>query len=267
MVQPLSGKHAKCFVLPSFRFDPFSSIMRPFTSIPVLVSLLSFAILLRSEPAGTVIFADDFSRVEAMPEKEDLGNGWTTNSAWRAAGRKQVTLKDGVVIAGTSEGASHALVLFHDAVLRDGTLEVRFKIDAKESFSAEFCDPDCTTVHAGHLAMARVGGGRVSISDMKTGGMNLKLRERRLALKKGEKDAELDALMKSKEKSFPATVSDGGWHRLTFTLKGDVATVAIDDKVAGSLKSEGFAHPTKKQFRLMVGKSAEIDDVKVWNAD
>ena len=31
--------------------------------------------------AGTLILEDDFNRDEATPHKENIGNGWTSNSA------------------------------------------------------------------------------------------------------------------------------------------------------------------------------------------
>lgn len=42
---------------------------------------------------GDLILEDDFERDEPEPDKEQIGNGWTSNSAWRAGGHKQVDLE------------------------------------------------------------------------------------------------------------------------------------------------------------------------------
>ena len=178
------------------------SAMRTF--LLLIIALIGWTSLLPANLAaqqeGALIFSDDFNREESTPDKEEIGNGWTTNSAWRAPGKKQVDLRDGALHGGTHPDAGHALVLFHPAGLRDGAVEFRFLIDDQESIGVEFADPACKTVHAGHLCSVRLGAGRLTISDLKTGNMDLKIRERRLA---GEKSDELDALLKSKSKAFP----------------------------------------------------------------
>ncbi len=235
--------------------------MRTFLAV---IALLCFTNVLYAETDGQLLFTDDFSRDEATPDKEDIGNGWTTNSAWRAPGKKQVDLKNGVLHGGTDPEAGHALVLFHPAGLRDGAVEFKFMIDDGESLGVEFADPACKTVHAGHLCMVRVGRGQLMITDLKTGNMDLKIRERRTS---GEKSAELDALLKSKTKSFPINIKPAQWHTLRFTVRDTKLTALVDGKEIGSFSSEGMAHPLKHEIRINIGKSAAIDDVSIWKFD
>lgn len=83
-------------------------------------------------------FPDDFSGNEATLGKEDIGNGWTSNSAWRAKGHQQVDPKDGI----------------------------------------DFVDRDLETDHADHLRMTRVTNKNLQTTDSKTGGMDNKISER-----------------------------------------------------------------------------------------
>ncbi len=46
---------------------------------------------------GTLLFEDSFQRDEPTPGKELIGNGWTSNSGWRAAGKQQVDLDRGAM--------------------------------------------------------------------------------------------------------------------------------------------------------------------------
>ncbi len=45
-----------------------------------LFLFLSLSLSLRAD-TPTLLFSDDFSRDEATPGKEDIGNGWTSNNA------------------------------------------------------------------------------------------------------------------------------------------------------------------------------------------
>jgi hypothetical protein len=229
--------------------------MRRFIAIFILAGSL------HAETSGTLLFSDDFSRDETEPHKENIGNGWTTNSGWRAPGKKQADLQDGILVVGTDPSANHALVLFHPAALTHGCVEFRFKLPAEESIGIEFADADCKSVHAGHLCGLTIGKGRLTLTDMKTGGMDLKIRERRTAEKN---DPELIALLKTKTQSFPIKLSPDDWHTLSLTVKGDTLSANVDGKEIGNFASKGIAHPTKKEIRLNIGKTASIDDVKIW---
>ena len=210
---------------------------------------------------GTLLFEDRFDRDESSPDKEQIGNGWTSNSAWRAKGKKQVDVADGAMKVTRAAEADHGVAIFHDVAFQDGAVQLKFKLRPGDDLGLDFVDRECKTVHAGHLCVARVTLKGISLRDSKTGVMDLKIQERRL---KGEKSPELAALIKSKSAEFPVTLNADDWHELLVVVEGDVMRATIDGKPIGEFKSEGIAHPTKRVITLAVNKSAEVDDVKVW---
>ncbi len=226
----------------------------------LLLSVCSvFSVGHAAEPA--LLFSDDFARDEASPGKEDIGNGWTSNSAWRAKGHQQVDLKDGIMHVTKHAEADHGVAIFHNVEFQDGVVELRFKLGDGDDLGVDFVDRELKTVHAGHLCMARVTNKNLQITDSKTGGMDLKIQERRKA---GDKSPELAALLKTKTKAFKLDLKPEDWHTMHITVEGDKMTVKIDGNETGSFSSEGIAHPTKRMITLAVNKSAQVDDVKVW---
>lgn len=209
----------------------------------------------------TPLLSDDFSRDEATPGKEDIGNGWTSNSAWRAKGHQQVDLKDGVMHVTKHAEADHGVAIFHAAEFQDGLVELKFKLGEGDDLGVDFVDRELKTVHAGHLCMARVTNKNLTIMDSKTGGMDNKIRERRQA---GDKSPELAALLKTKTQAFKLDLKPEDWHTMHIKIVADQMSVRIDGQEIGSFSSEGIAHPTKRMITLAVNKSAQVDDVKIW---
>jgi hypothetical protein len=224
-----------------------------------LPSLAADAELVQSH--GTLLFEDDFNRTQPTPDKEDIGHGWTSNSGWRAKGKMEVELKDGAILITKVKEADHGVAVFHDVAFQDGAVQLRFKLAAGDDLGVDFVDRELKTVHAGHLCMARVTTKGISLTDSKTGAMDLKIQERRLA---GDKSPELVALLKSKTTNFPLKLEADQWHTMLVVVEGDVMRATIDDKAIGQFKSEGIGHPTKRMITLAVNKSAWVDDVKVW---
>jgi hypothetical protein len=214
-----------------------------------------------SKPGGTLLLEDHFDRKEASPDKEDIGNGWTSNSAWRAKGHKQVTVANGAMLVTKHPEADHSVAIFHDATFQDGRVELRFKLGAGDDLGVDFVDRELKTVHAGHLCHARITLKNLALNDSKTGGMNNEIREKLL---KNERTPELIALLKTKSKSFPLDLKADDWHTLAVTIEGDTMRALVDGKDIGQFSSEGIAHPTKRVITLAVNKSAEVTDVKVW---
>jgi hypothetical protein len=227
---------------------------------PLIFAISAFLCSNLTAADPVLLFSDDFARDEATPGKEDIGNGWTSNSAWRAKGHQQVDLKDGVMHVTKHAEADHGVAIFHNVELQDGIVELRFKLGDGDDLGVDFVDRELKSVHAGHLCMARVTNKALTIMDSKTGGMDNKIRERRQA---GDKSPELAALLKTKTKSFKLDLKPTDWHTLHITVSGDTMTVKIDGQPAGNFSSEGIAHPTKRMITLAVNKSAQVDDVKV----
>jgi len=212
------------------------------------------------QPQGTVLFSDDFDRDEATPDKEDIGPGWRSNSAWRAQGKKQVDLDRGAMHITRVPEADHGVAIFHDVEFQDGSVELKFKLGPGDDLGIDFVDRELKTVHAGHLCVARVRLNGVSLTDSKTGNMDLKIREQRQS---GQVPPEVAALLKTKTINFPLKLEADQWHHMRVTVEGDTMQVAIDGKAIGQFQSEGIAHPTKRMITLAVNKSAWVDDVIV----
>jgi len=214
------------------------------------------------EKMGRLLFEDKFERDEAKPDKEDIGGGWTSNSGWRAKGKKQVDLDKGTMRVVRVPEADHGVAIFHDVAFQNGAVALKFKLAKGEDFGVDFVDREFKEVHAGHLCMAKVQLNRVTIMDSKTGHMKNDIRDRR---KKNPKDPEIAKLLKTKTKFFPNKLKVDQWYELLVVIEGDVMRISIDGKQVGEFQSEGIAHPTKRMITLAVNKGTRFDDVRVWD--
>ena len=235
--------------------------MKPqFLSACALVLCLTVPVF--AEDRGKLIFEDDFERNESQDIKDEIGKGWGTNSRTRAAGNKQVDLKNGAMYIYIHTAADHAVSVTHPAEFRDGSVELRFMLEnEKDSLGLNFADLKYKKVHAGHLFMAKVSPRYVELTDLKTGNMDLKTRELRLTKKL---PPELQEKLKTKRKRFPVKLETGKWYTLLVTVSGDELTVKIDGRTVGSFSSAWMAHPTKRLLRLAVPRNAVVDDVKIY---
>lgn len=234
--------------------------MKTICALLCFVLCISAVPVLADDATGTVILVDDFNRDEPDPEKEQIGNGWATNSRTRAKGVKQVDLVDGAMHITRADVADHGVSVTHEVAFQDASIQLRFKLGARDDLGINIADMAEKSVHAGHLCMARIRLRQVEITDLKTGRMNLKLRERRLAEKLSDEDKQG---LRKKSKVFKLDLSADAWHQLEVGIVGDVMSVSIDGKTVGQFQSEGIAHATKRRLRLAVNKTAWIDDVKV----
>ena len=82
--------------------------------------------------------------------------------------------------------------------------------------------------------------------------------------KAGKLSKEDEALIKTKQKSFPYEISLNEWHSLSVTISGDTLKASVDGKEVGSFSSVGIAHETKQVLRLLVSNQVTIDDVKYY---
>ncbi len=212
-------------------------------------------------PAGKLIFHDDFERNEPVAGQEEVGNSWTTNSAWRADGNQQVDLIDGKLCITRYKTADHGVGVFHDIAFQDGSVELSFSLDEGSDLNVDFVDRQLKTVHAGHLCIVKITPRKLTLADSKTGVMDLNVREQRAL---GE-TPELKKFLASKSKEFPLSLEPESWHVLRVVIEGDVMTAFVDEKEIGSLKSEGIAHPTKRGLTLGVNRTAKVDDLSVWD--
>ncbi|MCM8542015.1 MAG: hypothetical protein NE328_17230 [Lentisphaeraceae bacterium] len=231
----------------------------------VITLLLLFSVNSFAVDYGKLIFQDDFERSESDDSKEEPGNGWVTNSKSRAKGNKQVDLRDGAMYIYTHAEADHAAVAKHPIGFQNGTISMKVKFEsAKDSMNINIADSKEKSVHAGHLFNVTISPSKVSLADLKTGGMKLEIREAKKAKKLSPEQSKL---LKSKAKTFKHKLDLNQWYDVIATIKGNEVTCSINGKVTGSFKSEGFAHPIKQEMRLIVNKNVFVDDIKVWKAE
>lgn len=233
------------------------------TILTLLLALaLALAPRLPADDRGELIFEDDFERAESQEIKDEPGKGWGTNSRSRAEGNKQVDLKDGAMHITFHPVADHAVSVTHPAGFLDGAVEMRFQLtQGKDVLGLNFADLQYKEVHAGHLFKVDFAANYVSITDLKTGGMNMRYYE---AKKSGNLSAGQKKEIAAKSKRFPRKTSIGEWHTLLVTVAGDTVTASVDGEVVGTFSSEGFSHPSKRMLRLSVPHKAVVDDVKIW---
>jgi hypothetical protein len=209
-----------------------------------------------------LIFTDNFERKDGSETADDIGNGWSTNSAWRANGEKQAFLENGVLSIRRLEKANHAVSVKHDFPLGDCSVSMKFKINEGDQLGVNFNDPNLKTSHTGHVCSVRVTTSKLSIADQMNGSMNLVLRERKEA---GDKSTDLKEAIAKTEKSTDISLKPDSWHELNFDIRGDLTKIYVNDKLLLEFRSPGLAHPTKANIALSVPKNVVVDDFMVWN--
>ncbi len=212
-------------------------------------------------PDEVLLFTDRFDRTEDDDAVEQVGNGWSTNSASRAKGHKQVDLDDGVMRVVCHPEANHAVSVRHDITFADGVVRMRFMLPGdRDSLGVNLADLEFKGVHAGHLCMARVSLTGVQIDDLKAGKMERGVYKRRKAGAATETDKKL---LKTRTRRFPLELTAGRWYTLEMIVRGASMGVAIDGEPVGVFASPGIAHPTKRLLRLSIPHEAVVDDVSV----
>lgn len=232
---------------------------------PMSTALLLITSSLVADERGRLIFEDDFDRTESQEVRDEPGNGWGTNSARRAAGNKQVDLRQGAMYIYRHPVADHGVSVTHPAEFRNGSVELRFMLEhPQDSLGLNFADLEYKAVHAGHLFVAKVSPRSIQLTDLKTGNMDLKIREKRLAK---DVSPELQRMLKEKSKTVKHELEVGKWYTLCVTVKDETLSLQIDGETLTTFSSPGIAHPTKRTLRLAVARNAVVDDVKIFRKD
>lgn len=225
--------------------------------IPTLTSLLFYTWL-----QAELVFHDSFDRQDGSSTEDAIGNGWSTNSAWRADGDKQVFLENGSMRITRLEKANHAVSVKRDFQLGDCTVSMKFKIGKGDRLGVNFNDPELKTAHAGHVCAIRVTTDYVEAADQMNGSMNLILRDQRKV--DPDNQAVKQAIAKTEKRNSVRLKADS-WHELNFEIRGDTTKVYINSMFVLKHTSAGFAHPTKGNIALSVPAQVIVDDFRVWN--
>lgn len=197
-------------------------------------------------PANAVsVVSDDFERAGLAP--------WTQNC-------KTFSIEGGV-LKGSQTRDDHGAVSAIEAHFGDAVIQFRFRFEGATSISAVCDDKSYAGSHAGHICRVTITPKLIRLGDDREGGMRNDIMEMR---RDPKRKAEGDKLMEGRIRAFPHAVEPHRWYTLTMRLTGDEMHVALDGRLVGSLKSPGFAHPTKSHFHFTVnGRDALFDDVRI----
>jgi hypothetical protein len=58
--------------------------------------------------------------------------------------------------------------------------------------------------------------------------------------------------------------ADTEWHDLVLATEDDEMRMSLDGKLIARHRSEGFAHPTKRWFSMLVASTVWVDDVAIF---
>lgn len=211
-------------------------------AIPLFLLLLSAALPAQSAETEAnhyprVIFADDFS-------------GPDFNKRWGHYKSASV-VRDGVLMGITPENSDHAAV---DSIRFDGEkdLEVsvrfRFVSDKAKGFNVWFDDKNYKGSHAGHICSVTINPTALTMSDAKTGNFQNDIYEKKKTPE--GLTPEQKALLATKTKRVPISVSQSDWHTLLVHTKGEQVSVQLDGRLVDAFKSEGIAHASKTLVSL-----------------
>ncbi|MCM2369164.1 sulfatase-like hydrolase/transferase [Rhodopirellula sp. ICT_H3.1] len=211
---------------------------------------------LPANPNRVTRFADDFEgRTEVGPHyMTALG----AEDAW--------TIVDGALI-GKQTRDDHGAVIRTEMKFADIDLEFDFRFNGGSRFNLVMDDKHEKSVHAGHICRVSITPKKLTLSDDKIGGMNLKVREQRQDKNLSVEDKQsLDALLAKTQSSASIAVKPGEWHRLRARIRGDIMAVFLDGEKVAALQSPGFAHPTKTKYGFTVnGATIDFDNVNVFS--
>jgi hypothetical protein len=230
-----------------------------FAATPALPPIPAESIAKKKE----LLFSDDFQGTEpAKVWHKVVATFGVENGALKGT---QTRVVDVPAADGKPEVKAHAAVHGLEIPTKDSVVEVRIRFDGATMIDVEFDDRKYAGAHYGHLCRAQVRLNGVTIIDERDGGMRNDIRAMR---NDPTKKAEVAALLKGRQVTYPTKLEAGQWYTLVVETVGDEMRVTIDGKPAAYLKSSGIAHATKSKIELGVaGKEGWFDDIKVWNAE
>lgn len=199
-------------------------------------------------------FQDDYEGRTEIGESYSTARGH--EDAWSVA--------DGVLV-GKQTNDDHGAVIRTEMDFSDVDIQFSFRFSGGTSFNFVIDDKNEKSVHAGHVARVSISAKRLKISDDKTGGMNLEVRKQRKDKNlSAEESAALANLLARTQSTVKLDLQPGKWHTLRIRMKGDIMKAFVDGQLVTSLRSLGFAHPTKTKFGFTVnGQTIDFDNFVV----
>lgn len=198
----------------------------------------------------TELFHDTF-------ERETLGDAWQ-------ASVRSFAIKDGAMVGGMRDDATHPAITKVSKPFRDLVLRFSFRLDGAKSFNIVFNDLNEKSVHSGHVARMTVSPQGLTLTDDKTGLMSLEWVTKKNDPKFKE---QVDKVRAATSRNFPREWQPHRWYVLVMEVVGDEVLVSIDGQPAGYFRCAGFGQPTKTSFHFSVsGRDLSVDNVTAWNA-
>ena len=173
----------------------------------------------------------------------------------------QASIKKGVLQIRRTEGSDHAAVARTKVQFQDAVITCKFLLAENQKFSVNINDPNCKTVHAGHLCRVEVSTKSVVIQDQKTGTM---ANEYRKLKESGASKAELAKRVKGKSKATKRATEASQWHELKILLEGEKIAVQIDNEFVSQFSSSGIGHPTKENIAFSVPRMVDIKNLAIY---
>ena len=208
-----------------------------------------------SKPKGskgwTVTFRDDFDKPGDPADRYYIPEAHA--EAW--------SIDDGHLV-GKQVTSNHGSVIRTELEFSDVDIEFDFRFRGSTRFNFVIDDKSEKSVHAGHICRASISPKQVMIGDDKEGAMNLEVRRQRQATDLSDKQAaELEERLARTRSAAAVHIQRDRWHTLRLRIRGDVMKAFLDDELVTSLRSPGFAHPTKNKCGFTVnGQSIDFDN-------
>lgn len=206
------------------------------------------------DPTWTVTFRDDYN------DRDSIGKNYFT-----ARGHDDSWSVNHGVLIGKQTKDDHGAVIRTELKFDDVDIQFDFRLNSGKSFNVVIDDANEKSVHAGHICRASIFPKSLMISDDKLGAMNREVRKQRQDKSlSNEKAAALQKLLNRTRSSVKIAIKRDEWQTFRLQIRGDVMKAFLNDKLVNSLKSPGFAHPTKTKFGFTVsGQSIEFDNLTV----
>ena len=239
------------------------------------ISCISFAVITiisaANTPAQTIesaISRADLILSHNFDQPLNAQDWWTNDSRAQKSAKiaknkmvPQANVKDGVLQIRRTAGSDHAAVARTKVQFQNAVITCKFLLADNQKFSVNINDPNCKTVHAGHLCRVEVSTTSVVIQDQKTGTM---ANEYRKMKENGASKAELAKRVKGKSKMTKRTTKASQWHELKILLEGEKIVVQIDNEFVSQFSSSGIGHPTKENIAFSVPRMVDIKNLAVY---
>jgi len=201
---------------------------------------------------------------DAYEGRNKPGDKYTTARATEDAWN----IVDGVLV-GKQTFDDHGAVIRTELPFDDIDIAFDFRFNGGTRFNFVIDDKNEPTVHSGHICRVSISPKHLTISDDKTGSMNLEVRKRRKDTSlSAEETADLEKNLARTRSGVKVAIKPGEWLNLRVRIKGDTMKAFLDGELTTSLRSPGFDHPTKTKFGFTVnGATIDFDNLKVRSVD